>query len=128
MFCVHLQEETVGSAFKLVHDVPHRWLSLVRVLERVISLWRVIRTHYHKNEKGKRFPLQDVETVLPQIFALVYPISEIMKESQALHQWSAGKTLINMAQLKTELLNLEVSLKVSIKGVPFDRISHVCLG
>ena len=75
----------IDSAIKLVNDAPHRWLSLVRVLERVIYLWRVIRTHYHKNEKGKRFPLQDVEIVLPQIFALVYPISDIMKESRALH-------------------------------------------
>ena len=70
----------IGSAFKLVNDTPHRWLCLVRVLERVIYLWRVIRTHYHTTEKGMRFPLQDVEIVLPQIFALVYPISDIMKE------------------------------------------------
>ena len=75
----------IDSAFKLVNDAPHRWLSLVRVLERVIYLWRVIRTHYHKKEKGKIFPIQDVEIVLPQIFALVYPISDIMKESRALH-------------------------------------------
>ena len=105
----------IGSVFKLVNDAPHRWLSLVRVLERVIYLWRVIRAHYHKNEKGKRFPLQDVEIVLPLIFALVYPISDIIKDSQALHQWSAGKTLVNMAQLKTGLLNPEVSLEVSTK-------------
>ena len=80
-----------------------------------LQLWRGIRIHYLKNLKGKRFPLQDVEIVLPQCFALVYPMSDFMKGSQALHQLSSGKTLVNMAQMKTRQLNPEVSIKVSTK-------------
>lgn len=72
-------------------------------------------THYHKNEKGKQFPLQDVEIALLQIAILVYPISDIMKESQALHQWPASKTFYT-SRLKAGLLNSDVSLNISIKA------------
>lgn len=106
------QSELYGEVFKLVDDAPHRWLGLVRVMERVLALFSALRTHYHHHE-AKPFPLKDSETVLPELFALVQPISDIIKESQGILTSSAGKIVIRMAKLKTGVLNCDVSLAVS---------------
>ncbi|CAM9527878.1 unnamed protein product, partial [Sphacelaria rigidula] len=103
-------KEKVGGKVKLVNDAPHRWSTLVNVLEVIISVWPVLRIHYRKNEKAV-FPLAESE-IIPQLFALVYPVSDIMKDSQALSTWTAGKTVVNMAELKVGVLNLAASLTV----------------
>lgn len=80
------------------------------MLEKVLNLWPVLRTHYRKNEKDKIFPLKDSEEIIPQLFALVYPISDIMKESQAPQAWVPGKTLVTMAELKVNVLNSDADI------------------
>ncbi|CAM9184813.1 unnamed protein product [Sphacelaria rigidula] len=65
-----LMMEKVGEKVKLVNDAPHRWLTLVNVLEVILSVWPVLRIHYCKNEKAI-FPLAESEEIILQLFALV---------------------------------------------------------
>lgn len=103
----------LGAAFKLVSDAPQRWLSLAKVLERILSLWPALRLHHHKSEQHEAFPLQDSEAILPQLFALVKPIANIIKESQAQSTWTAGKSLVDMSLLKVGVFNIAAALSVS---------------
>lgn len=89
------------------------WLSLGRDLERIESHWGVLRKHFHHIEKGRLFSLHEEKTILSQLCALVYPISDIIKDSQPLNTWVAGRTLVGMSQLKVGLLTLDRPLAVS---------------
>lgn len=105
--------EELHTAFNFVNGAPHRWLSKVRVVERLLALWVPLREHCKRNEENKTFPLNDSEIVLSQLFALIYPISDTMQESEVLHTPCVGKTLVNMARLKRSVLNCDAPLTVS---------------
>lgn len=58
-----LQFEENGSRLRLVQDMPHRWLGTIRVLERILKLWTIIRKHDYQSEE-QAFPLDGQYDVL----------------------------------------------------------------
>ncbi|CAN0110093.1 unnamed protein product, partial [Sphacelaria rigidula] len=97
---------------KLVNDAPHRWLTSVNFLEVILSVWPVLRIRHRKKE-NTTFPPTGSEESIPQLFALVYPVSDAIKDSQGLLTWTAGKTVLNIAELLVGVLNPAASLTVS---------------
>ena len=46
-----LQFQETGSRLRLVRDMPNRWLGTIRVIERFLKLWDVLRKHYFQAEQ-----------------------------------------------------------------------------
>lgn len=117
LYVCFMQDYKVGRTVKLVNDAPHRWLTSVNFLEVILSVWPVLRIHHRKKE-NTTFPPTGSEESIPQLFALVYPVSDAIKDSQGLLTWTAGKTVLNIAELLVGVLNPAASLTVS-RGVLF---------
>jgi hypothetical protein len=54
-----LQMEMLGSVLRMPNDVPQRWSSLCKVLQRVLLNWEVLRTYYFRADKT--FPLANLK-------------------------------------------------------------------
>ncbi|CAM9663902.1 unnamed protein product, partial [Hapterophycus canaliculatus] len=74
-----LNESTMFKQ-KFEEHAPRRWLSLVRVMERVIRSWHVLRTVYAND--GEECPLGEANNKddILQLYSLLRPLSAIMRD------------------------------------------------
>ncbi|CAM9868765.1 unnamed protein product, partial [Laminaria digitata] len=70
-----------GNETKLVDAAPHRWISICAVLEEVLRNWAALEQHYELAEQSA-FPLAPHQTAIEELFSLMKPVADLMKESQ----------------------------------------------
>lgn len=106
------QLDTLGEVLKISKHAPQRWLSLVRVMERIIRLWHVFRKVY-ANE-GVEFPLDkdnNKDDIL-QLYSLLQPLSAITRDGQYGAVPMSAEIHLAFAVLKQEVLDPEQPLRV----------------
>lgn len=106
------QMEMLGETLKISRHAPQRWLSLVRVMERIIRLWHVLRKVYAND--GEEFPLDkdnNKDDIL-QLFSLLQPLAVITRDGQYGAVPMAAEMHMAFAELKKEVLDPDEPLKV----------------
>lgn len=106
------QLEMLGEVLKISKHAPQRWLSLVRVMERIIRLWHVLRKVYAND--GVEFPLDkdnNKDDIL-QLYSLLQPVSVITRDGQYSAIPMSAEIHLAFAELKKEVLDPTTPLKV----------------
>ncbi|CAM9499392.1 unnamed protein product [Ascophyllum nodosum] len=77
-----LQLDMLDEVRKITKHSNHRWLSMVRTLERIIRLWHVFRRLLA--ELGEKFLLEedDNKNAVLQLFSILQPLSAITRDGQ----------------------------------------------
>lgn len=107
-----VQVEMINETLKITKHAPQRWLSLVRVMERIIRLWHVLRRVYAND--GEEFPLDknNNKDEILQLYSLLQPLSAITRDGQYGGTPMTAEIHMAFAQLKTEVLDPEQPLRV----------------
>ncbi|CAM9287042.1 unnamed protein product, partial [Sphacelaria rigidula] len=100
-----LQLEMLNEIFKITKHAPQRWLSLVRILERIIRLWHVLRK-LHVDEGGE-YPLDrgSNKDAILQLYSLQQPHSAITRDDQQGDVPMTVEVHMAFAELKVEVLD-----------------------
>ncbi|KAI0560973.1 hypothetical protein FGB62_95g0103 [Gracilaria domingensis] len=106
-----IQVEGTGKCLKLLSDVSHRWLSTVRLLKRFLQLWDMLCKHYERNEM-KVLPVLEEKEKLVDIFSLMYPVSEIMRQAQASSYPAGIDAFLALCRLKMHLVDCDAPLTI----------------
>lgn len=111
--CFRCQTEDLGLCLKVVEHAPQRWLSLVKVLERVIRLWHPLKKLYKTNSEV--FPLEegDNEAGILQLYSLMEPVAAIIRDGQHGSLPMNGKMHMALSLLKATTLRETEPLKVT---------------
>lgn len=107
-----VQLEMLNETLKITKHAPQRWLSLVRVMERIIRLWHVLRRVYAND--GEEFPLDkdNKKDEILQLYSLLQPLSVITRDGQYGAVPMTAEMHMAFAQLKVEVLDPEQPLRV----------------
>ena len=106
------QLEMLNATLKITKHAPQRWLSLVRVMERIIRLWHVLRKVYAND--GGEFPLDkdnNKDDIL-QLCSLLQPLSAITRDGQYSTVPMSAEMHMAFAELKMDVLDPDKLLKV----------------
>lgn len=106
------QLEMLNATLKITKHAPQRWLSLVRVMERIIRLWYVLRQVYAHD--GDEFPLDrgnNKDDIL-QLYSLLQPLSAITRDGQYGAIPMSAEMHMAFAELKLGVLDPDNPLKV----------------
>ncbi|CAN0133135.1 unnamed protein product [Ectocarpus fasciculatus] len=109
-----IQVLLLGNSTKLVNAVPHRWISTCNVLEEILRSWQALEEHYQKNEHEGSFPLAQIKTEIEELYSLMKPIADLMKESQETGVPTGLSTFIALVMLRADTLNVERALDVTV--------------
>lgn len=106
------QLEMLQEVFKSSKHAPQRWLSLVRVMERIIRLWHVLRRVYA--DAGDEFPLDkdNNKDEILQLYSLLQPLAAITRDGQYGAVPMTAEIHMAFAHLKTTVLDPEKPLRV----------------
>ncbi|CAB1119309.1 unnamed protein product [Ectocarpus sp. CCAP 1310/34] len=106
------QLQMTGEVLKIRKHAPQRWLSLVRVMERIIRLWHVLRKVYAND--GVEFPLDkgDNKDNILQLYSLLRPLAAITRDGQYGAVPMSAEMHMAFAELKQEGLDPTGPLKV----------------
>ncbi|CAB1105816.1 unnamed protein product [Ectocarpus sp. CCAP 1310/34] len=107
-----LQVDLLGEVLNIPNQAPQRWLTLVRTMERVIRLWRVMRKLY--SDAGKNFPLEegDNKDCINQLYSLLQPLSSVTRDGQYGGLPMLADIYMKFGMLKMGVLNSSADLKV----------------
>lgn len=99
------QLEISGEVLKIRKHAPQRWLSLVRVMERIVRLWHVLRKVYAND--GVEFPLDrgDNKDDILQLYSLLQPLAAITRDGQYGAVPMSAEMHMAFAELKQEVLD-----------------------
>ena len=102
----------LDEIFKITKHAPQRWLSLVRVMERIIRLWHVLRKVYA--DDGEEFPLDkgNNKDAILQLYSLLQPLTVITRDGQFGAVPMTAEMHMAFAVLKTEVLDPTQPLRV----------------
>lgn len=106
------QVEMLDATLKITKHAPQRRLSLVRVMERIIRLWHVLRKVYTGD--GEEFPLDkgnNKDDIL-QLYSLLQPLSTITRDGQYGAVPMSAKMHMAFAELKKDVLDPAQPLRV----------------
>ncbi|CAM9672446.1 unnamed protein product, partial [Hapterophycus canaliculatus] len=105
------QLEMTGEVLKIRKHAPQRWLSLVRVMERIIRLWHVLRKVYAND--GLPFPLDegDNKDDILQLYSLLQPLAAITQDGQYGAVPMSAEMHMAFAELKQLVLDPTAPLK-----------------
>lgn len=106
------QLEMLHEVLKISKHAPQRWLSPVRVMERIIRLWHVLRRVYA--DDGEEFPLykdNNKDDIL-QLYSLLQPLAAITRDVQCGAVPMTAEIHMAFAHLKTTVLDPEKALRV----------------
>lgn len=106
------QLEMTGEVLKIRKHAPQRWLSLVRVMERIIRLWHVLRKVYAND--GIEFPLDkgDNKDDILQLYSLLQPLAAITRDGQYGAVPMSAEMHMAFAELKQEVVDPIKPLRV----------------
>ncbi|CAB1099354.1 unnamed protein product [Ectocarpus sp. CCAP 1310/34] len=107
-----LQVDVLGEVLKIPDQAPQRWLTLVRTLERVVRLWRVLRKLY--SDTGKTFPLEegDDKDCILQLYSLLQPFPSVTRDGQYGGAPMLADIYMKFGMLKMRVLHPSEELKV----------------
>lgn len=106
------QLDLLKETLKITKHAPQRWLSLVRVMERIIRLWHVLRKVYL--DAGEEFPLDkdnNKDDIL-QLYSLLQPLCAITRDGQYGAVPMAAEMHMAFGLLKTHTLDPDQPLRV----------------
>ncbi|CAN0488808.1 unnamed protein product, partial [Laminaria digitata] len=104
-----------GSKAKLSQAVSQRWISLCKMLLRVLERWGVLERFYL--EKAKQlFPLKGRKDEVEEMFAVIDAVRTVVVYSQDTYESTAQGGLQRLVLLATSVLEPKKPLKV--KHVP----------
>eukprot|EP00903_Cladosiphon_okamuranus_P013418 g12500.t2 len=104
------QMDKLGEVLKISKHAPQRWLNLVRVMERIIRLWHVLRKVYA--DDGVDFPLDNNKDDILQLYSLLQPLSDITGDGQNGAVPMSAEIHLAFAVIKQEVLNPKEQLRV----------------
>lgn len=106
------QLDMLQTVLKITKHAPQRWLSLVRVMERIIRLWHVLRLVYANN--GEECPLDkdSNKDEITQLYSLLQPLSMITRDGQYGAVPMTAEIHMAFAELKQDVLDPTKPLKV----------------
>ncbi|KAI0566434.1 hypothetical protein FGB62_8g28 [Gracilaria domingensis] len=96
---------------KLLHNVLHRCLSTVRMLEKFLSLWDTLVKHYERHEQTF-FPVANDHKVLLELFSIMLLVSETVVMSQSTTYPSSIESFLALCLVRTNLLRPEAVLSI----------------
>ncbi|CAN0454371.1 unnamed protein product, partial [Ascophyllum nodosum] len=107
-----LQLDMLDEVRKITKHSNHRWLSMVRTLERIIRLWHVFRRLLA--ELGEKFLLEedDNKNAVLQLFSILQPLSAITRDGQFGEVPMTAEMHMAFAVLKMEVLDPSKPLRV----------------
>lgn len=107
-----IQLAMLDEIFKITKHAPQRWLSLVRVMERIIRLWHVLRKVYA--DDGEEFPLDkgNNKDAILQLYSLLQPLTVLTRDGQYGAVPMTAEMHMAFAVLKTEVLDPAQPLRV----------------
>lgn len=106
-----LPVETLDEVFEGTKHGSQRWLmSLVRLMERVISLWHVLR-QLHTDE-GKRFPLDNAKDTILQLYSLLEPLAAVTRDGRFGEVPMTAEVYLTFGMLHSDVLRPTMPLEV----------------
>ena len=109
-----IQHLMFGKATKLLNAVPHRWISICKVLEEVLRNWAALEEHYVKKERGAAFPLATYKTEIEELYSLMKPIAVLMQESQQTGVPTGLNTFLALVMLRCSTLDASKPLLITV--------------
>lgn len=106
------QLDMLNQVLKISKHAPQRWLSLVRVMERIIRLWHVLRQVYVKG--GEECPLdkENNKDDILQLYSLLQPLAAITRDGQYGAVPMTAEIHMSFADLKKNVLDPTKPLRV----------------
>eukprot|EP00952_Eustigmatos_sp_NYUAD-ZCMA_P011831 47839-Eustigmatos_ZCMA.PRE.1 len=100
-----LEMDVFDTSYKLVNACPTRWTSLVKVLERVLKVWKPLTQLYDKDEvveeQDSKFPLKGRRRVFLELYSILRAVSDVIMEVQCKGHCTAVTGLFKLICLRT---------------------------
>ncbi|KAI9907018.1 hypothetical protein PsorP6_003772 [Peronosclerospora sorghi] len=96
-----LQRSEVGEKVesrKFVSHAPHRFLSMNKVVRRVLELCTPLTSFY--GEKRTTFPLAEKYGTLTQLYSLLAPAEDVMRDTQNGTEVTGRRAVLSLAKLR----------------------------
>ena len=107
-------------ATNLLNAAPHRWSSVCNVLEEVLRNWAPLEQHYELSELAA-FPLAPHQTAIEELFSLMKPVADLMRESQQTGVPTGLNTFLALVVLRCTVLDVSKTLTVTVTVPPAPR-------
>ncbi|KAI9907009.1 hypothetical protein PsorP6_003313 [Peronosclerospora sorghi] len=104
-----LQRYEVES-HKFVSHAPHRFLSMHKVLRRVLELWTPLTLL--NGENIRTFPLAEKYDTLSQLYSLLAPAAYVMRDTQNGTEVTGTRAALSLAKLQMHTLSSETPLLI----------------
>ena len=107
-------------ATNLLNAAPHRWSSVCNVLEEVLRNWAPLEQHYELSELAA-FPLAPHQTAIEELFSLMKPVADLMRESQQTGVPTGLNMFLALVVLRCTVLDVSKTLTVTVTVPPAPR-------
>ncbi len=95
---------------KLLGDVPQRWKSTVKLLDRLLLLWSTVRKLH--SDMLKAFPIESDHQSLLELFSIMQPVAFLLTDAQSGSFPVAPLAVAQLSHLRKTVLNLSARLQI----------------
>ncbi|KAI9909978.1 hypothetical protein PsorP6_010317 [Peronosclerospora sorghi] len=108
---------------KFVNHAPHRFLSMHKVLRRILELWTPLTSLY--GEKSTTFPLAEKYDTITQLYSFLAPAADVMRYTQNGTEVTGPRSVLSLAKLKMYTLSSETPLLLQEVDDPRNAASKI---
>lgn len=101
------------KAMKLVDAAPHRWISICNVLEEASRNWGTLAANHERCEETT-FPLAFHLTAIEELYGLMKPVADLMKETQQTGVPTGLNTFLALVVLRCTVLDVTKPLTITL--------------